>query len=107
MLGKDDTKEKQMQQELFNHLKLSKKNREIAEQYLDMECPENAALLEDVERQDFASFWRRSGDYVEWLQKKKRLEELGRYLRFLMQAGGAASWVFFVHESYNASGAEL
>ena len=33
MLGKDDTKEKQMQQELFNHLKLSKKNREIAEQY--------------------------------------------------------------------------
>ncbi len=107
MLGKDDTKEKQMQQELFNHLKLSKKNREIAEKYLDMECPENAALLEDVERQDFASFWRRSGDYVEWLQKKKRLEELGRYLRFLMQAGGAASWVFFVHESYNASGAEL
>ena len=107
MIGKDETKEKQMRQLLLDNLKLSNKNREIAERYLDMECPEDDTLLDGVERQNFTSFWRRSGDYVEWLRKKKRLEELGRYLRFLMQAGGAAMWIFFVQESYRASAKEL
>ncbi len=107
MIGQDVAKEKQLQQVLFDDLKLSKKNREIAEKYLDMEYPEDAALLDSVERQNFTSFWRRSGDYVERLRKKKRMEELGRYLRFLMRAGGVAAWVFFVNESYDAKAGEL
>ncbi len=99
--------EKQWRQNLFEQLKLSTTNQNIAEKYLDMETPEDMGLLAEAEPQDFFPFRRGSGDYVEMLWKKKRTQELGRYLRFLVKVGGAMAWPWFLEDAYKARAEDL
>ncbi len=96
MIGRDKIDE-EIRQALLDAMQLSKTNLQIAEEYLDMDFQEEPELLKKVESQDFkfAHFGGRVS-YLEWLQKKKRKEELGRYVRFIVEVGGSTAWRMLV-----------
>lgn len=79
--------------EALDSLELTEGNRKLAEDYLDMSGEEDQALLSRAEHQDFSKlkFGERSNEYVNHLQKRKRLEEYGRYVRFVAAVGGATA----------------
>ena len=79
--------------EALDSLELTEGNRKLAEDYLDMSGEEDQALLSRAEHQDFSKIQsgQRSNEYVNHLQKRKRLEEYGRYVRFVAAVGGATA----------------
>ena len=83
----------QQQMDTLAALKLSEKNRQLAEKYLDITAPEKEELLRETERQDFSSLTadkrQKSIDYVEHLRKRGKKEELRRYVRFQAAVGGS------------------
>ena len=85
-----DAMEEAMSQALLDAMELSTTNLQIAEQYLDMNFPEEPELLKGIEPQNFkiATYFGGRVFYLEWLQKRNRKEELGRYVRFIVEAGG-------------------
>ena len=105
----DDEKESKMRVQLFAWLKLSEENEKIAEAYLDMDRQEDLRLLTQVKHQSFYRPLGYGGDggYLEWLQKKKRTEELERWLRFLTEVGGSTTWKILAHSSGLARLADL
>lgn len=83
--------------EALNLLELTEKNQNLAEQYLDVSKPEEPAVLEQVERQDF---YKLSGkthrliyDNISSVQKSDP-NLAGRYVRFVMAIGGATCQEF-------------
>lgn len=99
------SKENSIQKEYFNQIKLSKANREVAENYLCMDQPEDPELLKKAEHQDLAAAVRwieTKADYVKWLLKKNRTEELGRLVRLLAAMGGSTAWKPLVSYEYGA-----
>ena len=90
-----ELKEHSIRKEYFTLIRLSKANREIAERYLDMDQPEDPELFAKIGHQDLASSvnWvEAKADYVKWLQKRKRTEELERLVRLLVEVGGPTAW---------------
>lgn len=104
------SEENSIRKEYFDQIRLSKTNREIAENYLCMEQPEEPELLREAKYQDLASavHWiEAKSDYVKWLLKKNRTEELGRLVRLLAAVGGTTAWKLLVSCEYGASLATL
>ena len=93
-----DAMEEAMSQALLDAMELSTTNLQIAEQYLDMNFPEEPELLKGIEPQNFkiATYFGGRVFYLEWLQKRNRKEELGRYVRFIVEAGGSTAWKILV-----------
>ncbi len=79
--------------ETLDSLELTENNRNLAESYLDMSKEEDQSLLSQAEHQDFTKLKSAAAGngYVEYLQKRKRLEEYGRYVRFVAAVGGATA----------------
>lgn len=79
--------------EVLDSLELTENNRKLAESYLDMSKEENQTLLSQAEHQDFSKLTSttQGSGYAEYLQKRKRLEEYGRYVRFAAAVGGATA----------------
>ncbi|MDE7239869.1 MAG: hypothetical protein K2N41_09185, partial [Lachnospiraceae bacterium] len=84
---------------------LSEQNRILAEQYLDMTGPENRALLEKAEHQDFSVLdqekRRKCNEYVEHLRKRGRMDEVGRYVRFAAAVGGSTAYYVLLTYGWN------
>lgn len=84
---------------------LSEQNRILAEQYLDMTGPENRALLEKAEHQDFSVLdqekRRKCNEYVEHLRKRGRMDEVGRYVRFTAAVGGSTAYYVLLTYGWN------
>lgn len=84
---------------------LTEQNRLLAEQYLDINEPEDRALLQKVEHQDFSVLdqekRRKCNEYVEHLRKRGRMDELGRFVRFAAQAGGSTAYYVFLIYGWN------
>ena len=95
----------QKQMDTLDALKLSGKNRQLAEQYLDVAAPEKPELLKETERQDFSSLTddkrQKSIDYVEHLRKRGRQEELKRYVHFQSAVGGSTAYYLFNRYGWN------
>lgn len=85
-------------------LELSEKNRKLAEEYFaagtggqgtSMDGQQEQRLLKKAELQDFSGLapdrMKKSTDYVEHLKKRKRTEELARYVRFAAAVGGSTA----------------
>ncbi len=78
----------------LQRLKLSPKNMELAEKYLDLSQPEEEELLKEAEHQDFTELTAETQQSVFYTlgSFKKNNEALARRLiRFLAQVGGATS----------------
>lgn len=95
----------QKQMDTLDALKLSPKNRPLAEQYLDISAPEKPELLRETERQDFSDLAddkrQKSIDYVEHLRKRSKHEELKRYVCFLSAIGGSTAYYLFNRYGWN------
>ncbi len=91
-----EEKDEKMRQAFLKLLRLSGKNRQLAEAYLDMGRPENPEILKEVESADFLSvvpsFMPDNAKYPDRLRKKSRKEELGRFVKFLVAVGGSTAW---------------
>lgn len=88
------SKELSMLEEALQLLKLTPKNTELAEKYLDLSEPEDRELLKDAEHQDFTELETNTQQsiYNSLDHFKKKNEALAhRMIRFLAQAGGATS----------------
>lgn len=102
-----DERNYQKMVELLDSLDLTEKNRQLAEKYLDMDQPEDRMLLSQVEKQNLAKLakdnCRKSVNYLDHCQKRSRLEEKERYVRFMAAVGGATSYYVFRTYGYNTS----
>ena len=91
-----DAEENEMRQKMLQSLKLTPKNMEIAEKYLDMDFSEDPQLLAQVEPQEYqCPYYVYSGRkhyYLDDWLKHRGKEELGRYVRFLVETGGSTAW---------------
>ena len=100
-----DERNYQKLMDTLDALKLSEKNRRLAEEYLDTGSPERPELLKHTERQDFSTLSdperQKSIDYVEHLRKRNKKEELGRYVRFQASAGGSTAFYIFNRYGWN------
>ena len=76
-------------------LELTERNRKLAEEYFAAGTEEQPELLKKAELQDFYTLSQekreKSSDYAEHLARRKRTEELGRYVRFAAAAGGSSA----------------
>ncbi|MDE7416468.1 MAG: DUF4132 domain-containing protein [Lachnospiraceae bacterium] len=105
----NNTKENNLRESMFGRMHLTAKNEPIARQYLDMDNEENPALLEQVHHQDLSSLFPMNGysEYLKWLHKNKRTEELSRYVRFVAEVGGSTAWRILANDNYDAKLADL
>ncbi|MDE5824790.1 MAG: hypothetical protein K2H91_08950 [Lachnospiraceae bacterium] len=105
----NNTKENNLRESMFGRMHLTAKNEPIARQYLDMDNEENPALLEQVHHQDLSSLFPMNGysEYLKWLYKNKRTEELSRYVRFVAEVGGSTAWRILANDNYDAKLADL
>ncbi len=104
----DNTKEKSLRESMFVRMNLSMENESIARQYLDMDKEEDPALLEQVQPQELPRFMLNgSPEYLKWLHKNKRSEELSRYVRFAAQAGGSSALWILVNDDREAKLSDL
>ncbi len=76
-------------------LELTEKNRKLSEAYFAQGTEEQPELLAQAELQDFSGLApekkKKSIDYVEHLKKRKKTEELARYVRFAAAVGGSTA----------------
>lgn len=105
----DNTKENNMRESMFGRMHLTAENELIARKYLDMENEEDPALLGQAQHQDISSLFPMNGyaEYLKWLHKNKRTEELTRYVRFVVEVGGSTSWRILVNDNFEAKLADL
>ena len=105
----NNTKENDLRESMFGRMHLTAKNEPIARQYLDMDNEEDPALLEQVHHQDLSSLFPMNGyaEYLKWLHKNKRTEELSRYVRFVVEVGGSTAWRILANDNYDAKLADL
>lgn len=91
-----DPKEDLIRQNFLKAVGMSRENRCLADRYLNMDAPEDASLLSQAEHQCLdlprSMSWMGREYYPGWLKKKKRTEELGRYIRLIVAVGGASAW---------------
>lgn len=106
MLGKEfikmsEIKEENLRSSMFNRMHLTSKNEQIAQAYLNMEQEEDTALLSELEQQDLTDIFPINGyaEYLKWLHKNKRIEELSRYVRFVVELGGSTAWCILTNDS--------
>ena len=89
--------------ETLDALCLSADNRKRAQAWMDCSQPEDAELLNRMEKQDFSKLTREqqmmSKSYVERCEKRGKKEELDRYIRFLFAVGGSTSF-YVSYETY-------
>ena len=80
-------------------LELTERNRKLAEEYFAAGTEEQPELLKKAELQDFYTLSQekreKSSDYAEHLARRKRTEELARYVRFAAAVGGATACYLF------------
>lgn len=83
-------------QETLDALSLSERNRALAEEYLDPSQPENPELLKKAGRQDFSQLekepLKKTTAYVNHCQKRKREEDLKRFVRLMSAIGGSTAY---------------
>lgn len=98
-----------MQKSLLGRMHLSKENEQIAKLYLDMDCKEDSTLLEKVKHQDLSSMFPINGnaEYLKWLQRKKRTEELVRYVRFITEVGGSTACYVLTNDNITDKMADI
>ena len=100
-----EERNRQKQTDTLDALKLSEKNRQLAEEYLDISGPEKPELLSETEHQDFSALTsdkhQKSIDYVEHLRKRAKKEELRRYVRFQTSVGGSTAYYLFNRYGWN------
>jgi len=86
-------------------MKLTASNRKLAEEYLDTAKEENRECLSQAEHQDFSGLPAENRNvctvYVEHCQKRKRTEELGRFVRLAAAVGGSTAVYVLVNYGYN------
>lgn len=105
----DNTKEHNLRESMFGRMHLTAENELIARKYLDMENEEDPALLGQAQHQDISSLFPMNGyaEYLKWLHKNKRTEELTRYVRFVVEVGGSTSWWILINDNFEAKLADL
>lgn len=101
----NEIKEENLRSSMFNRMHLTPKNEKIAHAYLDMENEENIALLSDIQQQDLTDVFPINGyaEYLKWLRKNKRVEELSRYVRFVVELGGSTAWCILTNDNNDAT----
>ncbi len=81
--------------EALEFLNLTEKNQTLAEEYLDVSKPEDRELLAQAEHQDYSDLDNKAKEilsrYVNYLRNRKKEEEAGRYIRFVMEVGGSTA----------------
>ena len=101
----NEEKKYQMRQEVFEEIGLADKNIKIAEDYLDMTKEERKELLEQVEKQSFATLTneqrQKSIAYLNYLDKRKQQEEMDRYMRLMFSIGGSTCGKVLVQWGYS------
>lgn len=109
MIANSNTRENDMQKSLLGRMHLSKENEQIAKLYLDMDCKEDLALLEKVKHQDISSMFPLNGnaEYLKWLQRRKKTEELARYVRFIAEVGGSTACYVLMNDDITDKMAEI
>lgn len=95
-----DERNYQMLQNVLDVMNLSEENRKLADEYLDMERPEDPKLLDKAASQDFSKLeqdvTKKCFSYIEHLSKRNRKDDLVRYVRFCVAAGGStAKYILF------------
>lgn len=105
----NNTKENDMRESMFGRMHLTAENELIARKYLDMESEEDSTLLKQAQHQDLSSLFPMNGyaEYLKWLHKNKRTEELTRYVRFVVEVGGSTAWRILVNDNFEAKLADL
>lgn len=105
----NNIKEDNLRRSMFGRMHLTAENETIARQYLDMAGEENPALLRQVQHQDLSSPFPMNGspEYLKWLHKNKRTDELFRYVRLAVEIGGSSAWRILVNDNYGAKLADL
>ncbi len=90
--------------EILDGLDLTEENRQLAAKYFHPAEAENPALLEKAVLQDFSGLaeenQRKSASYVEQCAKRKRTEEMGRYIRFTAAVGGSTAYYLLSRHLY-------
>lgn len=101
----NEIKEENLRSSMFNRMHLTPKNETIAHAYLDMEHEENIALLSELQQQDLTDIFPINGyaEYLKWLHKNKRVEELSRYVRFVVELGGSTAWCILTNDNNDAT----
>ena len=86
-------------------LGLTEKNRKLAEAYFAQGTGEQPELLKKAELQDFSGLApekkKKSIDYVEHLKKRKKTEELARYVHFAAAVGGSTASYLLSQYNWN------
>ena len=86
-------------------LGLTEKNRKLAETYFAQGTGEQPELLKKAELQDFSGLApekkKKSIDYVEHLKKRKKTEELARYVHFAAAVGGSTASYLLSQYNWN------
>jgi len=100
----NEIKEENLRSSMFSRMHLTPKNETIAQAYLNMEHEENIALLSKLEQQDLTDIFPINGyaEYLKWLRKNKRVEELSRYVRFVVELGGSTAWCILTNDNNDA-----
>ena len=85
----------QLCQDLLESLHLLEENRRLANEYFDMEQPEDRELLKNAVPQDFSKLSyeviTKSLAYMAHLNQGKLAEDFGRYVRFCAAVGGSTA----------------
>ena len=93
--------------DVLEALGLSEKNQAAAEEYFAPEAADDQRerALRRMELQDFSELpqdkRKKSSDYVEHLKRRKRTEELSRYVRFAAAAGGSTAYYLLCSYGWN------
>ena len=93
--------------DVLEALGLSEKNQAAAEEYFAPEAADDQRerALRRMELQDFSELSqdkrKKSSDYVEHLKRRKRTEELSRYVRFTAAAGGSTAYYLLCSYGWN------
>ncbi len=99
-----ESREKQELQRVMSSLELTAKNRELAEQYLDLKKPADANLLKEVEHQSFQGLQRNEkhdGYYFLETCKEKNAELAERFIRFIAEIGRETSQGILAYWEFN------
>ena len=99
-----ESREKQELQRVMSSLELTAKNRELAEQYLDLKKPADANLLKEVEHQCFQGLQRNEkhdGYYFLETCKEKNAELAERFIRFIAEIGRETSQGILAYWEFN------
>lgn len=101
----NEIKEENLRSSMFSRMHLTPKNEKIAQAYLDMEHEENTTLLSELQQQDLTDIFPINGyaEYLKWLHKNKRVEELSRYVRFVVELGGSTAWCILTNDNNDAT----